>query len=44
MNPMYMIEIFKLRQTRRAVRKNYKLNLGVAIISQVGFDDKNLRY
>ena len=26
-NPMYMNEIFKLREASRAVRSNYKLNL-----------------
>ena len=26
-NPLYMNQIFKLTETRRAVRSNYKLNL-----------------
>ena len=43
-NPMYINEIFKLRKTSRAVRSNYKLNLDVPTINQVGFGDKGLRY
>ena len=42
-NPMYMNEIFKLRETSRAVRSNYKLNLDVQAINQVSFGDKSLR-
>ena len=43
-NPMYMNEIFKLRETSRAVRSNYKLNLDVPAINQVSFGNKSLRY
>ena len=43
-NPMYMDEIFKLRETNRAVRSNYKLNLNVPAINQLSFGDKSLRY
>ena len=41
---MYMNEIFKLRETSRAVRSNYKLNLDVPDINQVSFGDKSHRY
>ena len=41
---MYMNEIFKLRETSRAVRSNNKLNLDVPAINQVSFGDKSLRY
>ena len=43
-NPMYMNGIFKLRETSRAVRSNYKINLDVPAINQVSFGDKSLRY
>ena len=43
-NPMYMNEIFKLRETSRAVRSNYKLNLDVPAVNKVGLGDKSLRY
>ena len=36
-NPTYMNEIFKLRNTSRVVRSNYKLNLDVPTINQVSF-------
>ena len=41
---MYMNEIFMLRETSRAVRSNYKLNLDVPAINQVSFGNKSLRY
>ena len=41
---MYMNEIFKLRETSRAVRSNYKLNLDVPAINQVSFGNTSLRY
>ena len=40
-NPTYMNEIFKLRETSRAARSNYKLNLDEPTINQV---NKSLRY
>ena len=39
-----MNEIFMLRETSRAVRSNYKLNLDVPAINQVSFGNKSLRY
>ena len=41
-NPIYMNEIFKLRETSRAVHSNCKLNLEVPAINQVSFGDKSL--
>ena len=41
---MYMNEIFKLWETSRAVRSNYKLNLDVPAINQVSFGNTSLRY
>ena len=41
---MYVNQIFQLRETSRAVRGNYKLNLDVPAINQVSFGDKSLRY
>ena len=41
---MYMNEISKLRETSRAVRSNFKLNLDVPAINQLSFGDKSLRY
>ena len=35
-----MNEIFELRETKRAVRNQYKLNLEVRIINQVTFGAK----
>ena len=43
-NPMYMTEISKLRETSRAVRSNYKLSLDASAINQVIFGDKSFRY
>ena len=43
-NPTYMNDIFKLRKTSRAVRSNYKLNLEVPTINQVGCGDESFRY
>ena len=42
-NPMYMNEIFKLRETSRAVRSYYNLNLDEPAINQVSFGDRSLR-
>ena len=39
-----MNEIFELRETNRAVRNQYKLNLDVPIINQVTFGAKSIRY
>ena len=39
MNPVYINEIFKLRETSRALRSNYKLNFDVPTINQVSFGD-----
>ena len=38
------IEIFELRKTTRAVRKQYNLNLEVPIINQVTFGVKSIGY
>ena len=43
-NPTYMKEMFKLRKTSRAVRRNYKLILDVPTFNQVSFSDKSLKY
>ena len=43
-NSAFMNEIFVLRKTKRAVRNKYKLNLEVAIINQVTFGAKSIRY
>ena len=42
-NPLYVNKIFKFRETSRAVRSNYKLNLDVPAINEVSFADKSLR-
>ena len=38
-----MNEIFRLRVTNRRVRSQCKLNLDIAKVSQVSFDNKNIR-
>ena len=43
MNPVNINEIFKLRETSRALQSNYKLNFDVPIINRVSFGDKGLR-
>ena len=44
MNPVDINEIFKLKETSRALRSNYKLNFDVLTINQVSFGGKGLRY
>ena len=39
-----MNEMLKLRKISRVVHSSYKLNLDVAIINQVSFAGKSLRY
>ena len=39
-NPAFMNEIFELRKTNVAVRNQYKLNLEVPIINQIGFGNQ----
>ena len=43
-NPMYVNEIFQLRETSKAVRGNCKVNLDVPPIDQASFGDKILKY
>ena len=43
-NPNFMNDIFDPKQTNRAVRNQYKLNLEVPIINQVTFGAKSIRY
>ena len=41
-NPAFIYEIFDLKETARAVRNQYKVNLEVPIINQVTFGAKVL--
>ena len=43
-NPTIMKQIFQLRETKRTVRNQYKLNLIVTKIHQVSYGEKSLRY
>ena len=39
-----MKQIFQLRETKRTVRDQYKLNLSVPKVNQVSYGEKNLRF
>ena len=41
LNPCFMQELFKLRETNRNVRNKYKLNLNIPVVNQVNY--KSLR-
>ena len=43
LNPGYMNDIFKLRNTGRLTREKYKLNLEVPKLNQATFGTKSLR-
>ena len=43
LNPCFMQELFKLRETNRNVRKKYKLNLNIPVVNQVNYGTKSLR-
>ena len=43
LNPCYMKNIFKIRETNRPIRDQYKLNLSVQSHNQVTFGEKSLR-
>ena len=43
-NPTFMKQIFQLRETKRTVRNQYKLNLIVTKVHQVSYGEKSLRY
>ena len=43
LNPCFMQELFKLRETNRNVCNKYKLNLNIPVVNQVHYDTKSLR-
>ena len=43
LNPCFMQELFKPRETNRNVCNKYKLNLNIPVVNQVTYDTKNLR-
>ena len=43
LNPCFMEELFKLRETNRNVRNKYKLNLNIPVVNQVNYGTKSLR-
>ena len=43
LNPRFMQELFKLRETNRNVRKKYKLNSNISVVNQVNYGTKSLR-
>ena len=43
LNPCFMQELFKLRETNRNVRNKYKLNLNIPVVNQVNYGTKSLR-
>ena len=43
LNPCFMQELFKLRETNRNFRKKYKLNLNIPGVNQVNCGTKSLR-
>ena len=43
-NPSFMKQTFQLRETNRAVRNQYRLNLSVPKVKQVSYGEKSLRY
>ena len=42
LNPCFMQELFKLRETNRNVRNKHKLNLNIPVVNQVNCGTKNL--
>ena len=43
LNPCFMQELFKLRETNRNGRNKYKLNLDILVVNQVTYSTKSLR-
>ena len=43
LNPRFMQELFKLRETNRNVRKKYKLNSNISVVNQVNYGTKYLK-
>ena len=43
LNPCFMQELFKLRETKRNVRNKYRLNLDIPVDNQVTYGTKSLR-
>ena len=43
LNPCFMQELFKLRETNRNVCNKYELNLNIPVVNQVHYDTKSLR-
>ena len=43
LNPCFMQELFKLRETNRNVRNKYKLNLNIPVVNQVNYGTTSLR-
>ena len=43
LNPCFMQELFKLRETNRNVRNKYKLNLNIPVVNQVNYGTNRLR-
>ena len=43
LNPCFMQELFKLRETNRNARNKYKLNLNVPVVNQVTYGTKSFR-
>ena len=37
LNPCFMQELFKLRETNKNVRNKYKLNLNIFVVNQVNY-------
>ena len=43
LNPIFMKQIFKLRETKKNVREKYRLNLNIPNYNQVTLGKKSLR-
>ena len=43
LNPCFMQELFKLRETNKNVRNKYKLNLNIFVVNQVNYGTKRIR-
>ena len=43
LNPCFMQELFKLRETNRNVHNKYKLNLNIPVVNQVNHGTKSFR-
>ena len=43
LNPCFMQELFKLRETNRNICNKYKLNLDIPVVNQVTYGTKSLR-